>query len=153
MARKQKQKRSPWTTAELTLLENHANEGIDALSKLLPKHSMHSIRSTASRNGISIARRWYCPMCNREVYVPLKPSTGWCRECSKKRTLDENQRVNRELRLRNLGIETEEQRIADLDKQINTLYQDNSRLRSVLSHPYRRTVRTMEGGRTCQKRE
>ena len=93
MARKQKQKRSPWTTAELTLLENHANEGIDALSKLLPKHSMQSIRSTASRNGISIAR------------------------------------VNRELRLRNLGIETEEQRIADLDKQINTLYQDNSRLR------------------------
>ena len=129
MARKQKQKRSPWTTAELTLLENHANEGIDALSKLLPKHSMQSIRSTASRNGITIARRWYCPMCNREVYVPLKPSTGWCRECSKKRTLDENQRVNRELRLRNLGIETEEQRIADLDKQINTLYQDNSRLR------------------------
>lgn len=134
MARRKKAQRSPWTTAELALLENHANEGIDALSKLLPKHSKQSIRTIASRNGISIARRWYCPMCNREVFTPLKPSTGWCRECSKKRTLDENQRVNRELRLRNLGIDSGEKRIAELDKQINTLYQDNSRLRKSKQH-------------------
>lgn len=133
MPRKRKEHRAPWTTAELKALEDHACDGIEALSKLLPKRSESSIRKAASRYGISIARRWYCPMCNREVYVPLKPSTGWCRECSKKRTLDENQRVNRELRLRNLGIDSDEPRMAELDKQINTLYQDNSRLRKNMS--------------------
>lgn len=133
MPRKRKQGRIPWTTAELKTLEDHACDGIEALSKLLPKRSESSIRKAASRYGVSIARRWYCPMCNREVTTPLKPSTGWCRECSKKRTIEENQRVNRELRMRNLGINPSEQRVSELDKQINTLHQDNSRLRKNMS--------------------
>lgn len=133
MPRKRKAVRNPWTTTELQTLENHAGDGIEELAKLLPKRSEPSIKKAASRYGISIARRWFCPMCNKYVFAPLKPSTGWCRECSKKRTIEENQRVNRELRMRNLGIDPAEQRVSELDKQINTLHQDNSRLRKNMS--------------------
>ena len=90
-------------------------------------NAIHSQHSIAKRN-INRAPLVLPDVQPGSVCTP-EAIDGWCRECSKKRTLDENQRVNRELRLRNLGIETEEQRIADLDKQINTLYQDNSRLR------------------------
>ena len=85
-------------------------------------HSQHSIaKRNINRAPLVLPDVQPGSVCTPEAIDGLVPRV--------KRTLDENQRVNRELRLRNLGIETEEQRIADLDKQINTLYQDNSRLR------------------------
>lgn len=127
--RKKRIKRVPWTTAEIRTLEEHASEGMVEVKRLLPNRSESSIRTTASRYDISLARRWFCPMCNRTVYEPLKPSTGWCRECSKKHTLERNQMEARAIRMLSLGHSPSADAVAELDKQINTAHQENGRIR------------------------
>lgn len=132
-----KKQRKPWTVQEVRTLEQHSHEGIGNLKKLLPGRSEHAIKHTASRYGISLVRRWHCPMCNKETLKPLRPSTGWCEKCSKRYVIERNQERTRELKMKNLGIDPQAAEIADLERQLDATYQENSRLK-----------RGLEGGRT-----
>lgn len=132
MSARRKQTRKPWTSTEVGILEQHAHEGASALKKLLPGRSEKAIRRAAERYGISLVRRWHCPLCNQYVYRPLKPSTGWCDACSKRETIVRNQQITRELKLKNLGVDGAAETMSELERQLDATYQENSRLRRSL---------------------
>ena len=134
MSARKKQSRKPWTREEVRILEQHAHEGAAALKKMLPGRSEKAIRRAAERYGISIVRRWHCPLCNKYVYRPLRPSTGWCDACSKRETIARNQQITRELKLKNLGVDGASETMSELDRQLDATYQENSRLRRSLKH-------------------
>ncbi|WP_294517131.1 hypothetical protein [Atopobium minutum] len=71
-----------WTTAELRYLTKHANDGAEVISDALGR-SKHSVEIQASRLGVSLRPRWFCPKCGRRTFKPLSTKTGWCVCCTK----------------------------------------------------------------------
>lgn len=85
-----------WYTAEIKYLEDHANDGAEAIAKALGR-SVQSVKIQASRYGVSLKQRWQCPKCGRLSAKPLSPKTGWCVNCTKERRIDELAEEVREL--------------------------------------------------------
>lgn len=71
-----------WTTYKLRYLEEHANEGAEAIAEALGC-SRTAVEVQASRYGISLRKRWRCPRCGMVTFRPLSTVTGWCANCTK----------------------------------------------------------------------
>lgn len=85
-----------WYSAEIKYLEDHANEGSEAIAKALGR-TVQSVKLQASRYGISLKQRWQCPKCGQFTSYPLSPKTGWCANCTKEKRIDELAEEVREL--------------------------------------------------------
>ena len=70
-----------WSTRELRYLEEHAGDGAASIAQALGR-SERSVRSQATRYGVSLRRRWLCPNCGHVTYRPLSTVTGWCHVCT-----------------------------------------------------------------------
>lgn len=71
-----------WTTRELQYLEDHAQDGAEAIAQALGC-STKAVQWQAHTYGISLRRKWQCPRCGHWSYKPLNPKTGWCATCTK----------------------------------------------------------------------
>ena len=71
-----------WTTRKIKYLEEHAEEGAEAIAEALGC-SPHAVEVQASRYGLSLRKAWRCPKCGMAVRKPLSPKTGWCASCTK----------------------------------------------------------------------
>lgn len=110
-----------WTTRELRYLEEHAQEGAEAIAKALGC-SPNAIRIQAHTYGISLRTRWQCPRCGHWVYKPLNPKTGWCATCTKEKRRGA---IEEEVR----QMEEEAMRERDENRKRQALYSRKSRLK------------------------
>ncbi len=117
-----------WRPWEIEYLHAHAHEGAKRISDRLNR-SPHSVEVQASRYGLTLRKRWFCPQCGKQVYSPLSPVTGWCRECSIRESKDKaaikNREVNKELR-------EEERRIQEAKRARQAIYADTARKKEKL---------------------
>lgn len=91
-----------WTTREIKYLEDHAEDGAEAIAEALGR-SVQSVKAQAKRFGLSLRRAWQCPKCGMHVHTPLSPKTGWCQSC----TLEHrNERIAEQVRELPRGGET-----------------------------------------------
>lgn len=71
-----------WTMREIRYLDEHANEGAEAIAEALGR-TYSSVVQQAHSRGVSLKRRWICPRCGATVRNPLNAQTGWCVLCTK----------------------------------------------------------------------
>lgn len=120
-----------WTAREITYLEQHAQDGADAIAAALGR-SVTSVQWQASQYGISLRRRWLCANCGRWVHKPLSERTGWCMACSKAKV---RERLESELR----DIREEIEREKDEDRRRQAIYSQKNRLRNTLKETTNRS--------------
>ena len=89
-----------WKKAEETYLTEHAGDGAEAIAKALGR-SVSSVKTHASRMGLSLVIRYHCPRCGKYTYTPLTKWSGWCRTCSVRESADtaalKNRRIRKEI--------------------------------------------------------
>ena len=117
-----------WTTCELGYLYNHANEGAKAIAEHLNR-SEKSVVCCASKYGISLRVRYFCPRCSRYVLMPLNPQSGWCNVCSIEELRDKAALRNREARME---LDAEKERLLKVTRERQALYSDTNRMKSKL---------------------
>lgn len=110
-----------WTTREIRYLEDHAEEGADAIATALGR-STESVKWQASQYGISLRKKWHCPKCGLWVHKPLNSRTGWCAVCSKKHRRERLEQEVRELR-------EEVRREQAEDRKRQAIYSQKNRLK------------------------
>ena len=112
-----------WTPTEDAYLLDHAGDGAKAIADALGR-TVASVQTHASRKHISLFRRWRCPRCGREVYLPLSEWSGWCRECSVNESADRAAIKNRQIRKE---VAAERRRVAEAMKRRQSIYSDTDR--------------------------
>lgn len=113
-----------WTTKQIKYLEEHADEGAEAIAEALGC-SPHAVEHKASRYGLSLRKAWRCPKCGMQVRSPLSPKTGWCALC----TLEHrNEEIAAEVR----ELEEEVRREERVKRERQRLYSAKSRARKKL---------------------
>lgn len=70
-----------WTTWELRYLDEHAEEGAEAIAEALGK-TVKAVQWQASQRGVSLAIRYTCPRCGKTTRQPLNARTGFCKLCN-----------------------------------------------------------------------
>ena len=113
-----------WTSREIKYLEDHADEGAEAVASALGR-SVQSVKAQAKRYGLSLRRAWQCPKCGMRVHTPLSTKTGWCVICTRE---SRNDRIAEEVRLLNEEVRREER--ANRERQ--RLYSAKHRVRKKL---------------------
>lgn len=117
-----------WTEHEEAYLYEHAGDGAKPVADALGR-TVSSVRTHASRMGVSLHRRWHCPNCGRTTYKPLSAWSGWCRRCSVEASADAAAIKNRRIRLE---VAEEEARIRDEERRRQMIYSDTDRQRKKL---------------------
>lgn len=117
-----------WKDWELDYLHDHAGDGADAIAQKLGR-SKCAVKIMASRERISLTRRWLCPRCGRTTYAPLVQWSGWCRRCTISETRDTAALANRKARFE---LKKEEEGIDELERERSALYKDTSTTRKKL---------------------
>lgn len=110
-----------WTTREIRYLEEHAQDGAEAIAKALGR-STDSVTWQASQYRISLKKKWYCPKCGLWVHKPLSTRTGWCAACTKAKRREALEQEVAELR-------EEVMREREEDRKRQALYSQKSRLK------------------------
>ena len=113
-----------WKAHEESYLQEHAGDGAQAIADALGR-SIQSVKSHASRMGVSLCVRWHCPKCGKYTYKPLTKWSGWCRRCSIEESADtaamKNRKIRREVAEEKEAIKAEERRrqmiYSDTDRQ------------------------------------
>ncbi|WP_302152571.1 hypothetical protein [uncultured Enorma sp.] len=113
-----------WTTYKLRYLEEHANEGAEAIAEALGC-SRTAVEVQASRYGISLRKRWRCPRCGMVTFRPLSTVTGWCANCTKEARRD---RIAEEVR----EMEEEVRRAERENRERQALYSKKHRMKKKL---------------------
>lgn len=113
-----------WTTRELRYLEEHANDGAEAIAEALGR-SKQSVEVQASHFGLSLRKSWLCPNCGMKTRKPLSPKTGWCAICTKELR---NEGIAEEVR----ALEEEVRREEKVNRERQRLYSAKSRARKKL---------------------
>lgn len=113
-----------WTTREIEYLEDHANDGAEAVAANLGR-SVESVKAQARRYGVSLRKSWDCPKCGMRVGKPLSSRTGWCAACTKEQSVE---RIADEVR----NLEEEVRRNERIDRERQRLYSRKSRARKKL---------------------
>ena len=113
-----------WTTKEIRYLEDHAMEGARSIGEALGR-SEKSVICCASRYGISLKQRWFCPRCARYSFTPLSAHYGWCRTCCVEESHDKAALRNRELRKE---LEDEKRRLLEATRRRQAIYSDSNRI-------------------------
>ena len=121
-----------WTTAEIRYLEEHANEGAEAIASHLGR-SRRSVETQAQRYGISLRKLWMCPKCGRRSSRPLSSRTGWCPVCTK---AQRRERMAEEVR----ELEEEARREEEEDRARQCLYSRKNRARKKIEKVRKRRV-------------
>ena len=111
----------PWTLCEIRYLDEHAQDGAEAVAKAL-KRSVSSVQVQASRRGLSLAVSWICPRCGARSRAAPNASTGWCPSCTKAARRERIQREVAELEERVAREEAE-------NRKRQALYAKRYRLR------------------------
>ena len=115
-----------WTTREIKYLEDHAEDGAEAIAGALGR-SVQSVKAQAKRFGLSLRRAWQCPKCGMHVHTPLSPKTGWCQSC----TLEHrNERIAEQVR----ELQEEVRREEMLKRERQRLYSAKHRARKKLKN-------------------
>lgn len=117
-----------WKDWELDYLYNHAGDGAQSIAEKLGR-TKAAVEVMASRERISLTRRWRCPRCGRTTYTPLVQWSGWCRRCTISETRDTAALVNRKARLE---LKREEEGIDELERERGALYVDTNKTRKKL---------------------
>lgn len=117
-----------WTRYEDAYLENHAGDGAKAIAEHLGR-TESSVKTHASRLGISLYRRWHCPNCGKWTYRPLTEWSGWCRRCSIEASADTAAMKNREIRKE---VQEEKEAIRKEERRRQMIYSDTNRQKELL---------------------
>lgn len=117
-----------WRRYEDEYLEKHAGDGAKAIADSLGR-TVPSVKSHASRMGISLYRRWHCPKCGRFTYRPLTEWSGWCRRCSIEASADTAAVKNREIRKE---VQLEKEAIRKEERRRQMIYSDTNRQKNEL---------------------
>ena len=117
-----------WRRYEEEYLERHAGDGSIAIAEHLGR-TVSSVKSHASRMGISLYKRWFCPKCGKYTYKPLTEWSGWCRRCSIEASADTAAMKNREIRKE---VEMEKAAIREEERRRQMLYSDTNRQKNEL---------------------
>jgi len=117
-----------WRRYEEEYLERHAGDGSVAIAEHLGR-TVSSVKSHASRMGISLCKRWHCPKCGRYTFKPLTEWSGWCRRCSIEASADTAAMKNREIRRE---VEREKAAIREEERRRQMLYSDTNRQKNEL---------------------
>lgn len=112
-----------WKDWELDYLYNHAGDGAQSIAEKLGR-TKGAVEVMASRERISLTRRWRCPRCGRTTYAPLVQWSGWCRRCTIAETTDTAALKNRQIRL---AEKKEAESIKELEKERHALYSDTNK--------------------------
>lgn len=115
----------PWTSREISYLEDHAGDGAKAIAEALGR-SVASVKHQASRYGLSLRLHQMCPRCGRPTYRPLSKRTGWCVCCTKERQAERQAEQVREL-------EEEARREVRANKERQRLYSRKYRARKQIN--------------------
>lgn len=110
-----------WTTREIRYLEDHAEEGADAIATALGR-STESVRQQAKQYGISLRKKWHCPKCGHWSFKPLSGKTGWRAPCTK---AERRHQLEQEVR----DLEREVRREQDENRKRQATYSRKSRLK------------------------
>ena len=102
---------------------------VSGLSDDLMGRSVKAVENMASRYGISLRVRYFCPKCSRYVYTPLSPRYGWCRTCSIEESHDNAVMKYREVMRE---IEREQARILEAKRARQAVYSDTDRKKNEL---------------------
>ena len=112
-----------WRELEESYLREHAGDGAQAIADALGR-TVSSVKTHASRMGISLYKRWYCPNCGRYTYRPLSKWSGWCRRCSVEASADTAAMKNRRIRKE---VEEEREAIRKAERRRQMIYSDTDR--------------------------
>ncbi len=112
-----------WTTAEISYLQEHAQDGAAAIASALGR-SIESVKQQAKRYGVSLRKKWHCPNCGLLVHKPLNTRTGWCAACSKA-----HRRERLEQEVAELREEVRRERSEDRKRQ--AIYSQKNRLKKL----------------------
>lgn len=117
-----------WRQWEVTYLHDHAGYGAQSIADRLGR-TVQAVERQASRYGVSLRRRWYCPKCSREVYSPLSEWSGWCRRCSIAESKDRASVNNRRVRAE---LQEERRKVRQAERERQALYSDTHKKRKEL---------------------
>ena len=112
-----------WKKAEETYLTEHAGDGAQAIAEALGR-TVSSVKTHASRMGLSLVERHYCPKCARYTYKPLSVKTGWCRKCSVEASAGNAALRNRAVLQE---IAAEEAQLAEAERRRQAIYSETNR--------------------------
>lgn len=110
-----------WTSGDVRYMEEHAEDGVESIARALGR-SPSSVRTQASRLGISVRRFWKCPRCGMRSSKPLSRVTGWCRTC----TLEARREV---IAAQIRDMEDEARREEDAERERQRLYSKKNRVK------------------------
>lgn len=113
-----------WTTREIKYLEDHADDGAEAVASALGR-SVQSVKAQAKRYGLSLRRAWQCPKCGMRVHTPLSSKTGWCVSCTRELR---NERIAEEVR----ELQEEVRREERVNRERQRLYSAKHRAKKKL---------------------
>lgn len=117
-----------WRVHEEAYLRDHAGEGAQAIADALGR-TVQSVKTHASRMGVSLYRRWHCPRCGRWTYTPLSKWSGWCRKCSIDESADTAAMKNRQIRRE---VAEERRLIEEAERRRQAIYSDTDRQKNEL---------------------
>ena len=117
-----------WKAHEEAYLQEHAGDGAKAIADALGR-TVPSVKTHASRMGVSLYRRWHCPKCGHWTYAPLTKWSGWCRKCSIDESADTAALKNKRIRQQ---VAEERRRIKEAELRRQAIYSDTDRQKNVL---------------------
>ena len=117
-----------WMDHEEAYLQNHAGDGAQAIADALGR-TVPSVKTHASRMGISLYKRWHCPNCGHYTYTPLSKWSGWCRKCSIDESADTAALKNKQIRKE---VAEERRRIREAEQRRQAIYSDTDRQKKEL---------------------
>lgn len=133
-----------WSSREIAYLEDHAHEGAETIALALGR-SVTSVQWQASRYGISLKRRWQCPLCGTWSAKPPSKRTGWCPTCTKARQRENLEREAMELE-RQVMREREENR------KRQAIYSKKNRLKNASNFSKKPSRKTQVAGQSIFER-
>lgn len=114
-----------WTKWEIEYLEKHSFDGAEKIARKLGR-SVKSVRIQASKYGVSLKQRFYCPNCGSYSFTPLSVKTGWCKCCSLRHSRDTAALINRKA---HQELDEERRREQEAERQRQALYSDTEKTR------------------------
>lgn len=112
-----------WMEHEEAYLRQHAGDGAQAIADALGR-TVPSVKTHASRMGVSLYKRWHCPKCGHYTFTPLSKWSGWCRKCSIDESADTAALKNKQIRRE---VAEERRRIREAEQRRQAIYSDTDR--------------------------
>lgn len=133
-----------WSSREIAYLEDHAHEGAAMVADALGR-SVSSVQWQASKYGISLKRRWQCPLCGTWSAKPPSKRTGWCPTCTKAR---QREKLEREA----MELERQVMREREENRKRQAIYSKKSRLKNASNISKKPSSKTQVAGQSIFER-